>query len=157
MPTISQAQINRLAYKKGVRPEEISSQLQAKGYTSPTTVNEAGITMPGVQSTTPSTPVVPTQPSGSVASILGDMGAGDNFYNQYYQDQLATYNAPIDETAIRKQKESEFQSQIDAINAVYADKLRQERTTGQGRLGSGRAIQARSGLIGSDFGTAQTA
>lgn len=46
MPTISQAEINRLAYKQGVRPEDISSQLQSQGYTAPTTVNEAGITLP---------------------------------------------------------------------------------------------------------------
>lgn len=43
---ISQAEINRLAFKQGVRPEEISSQLQSKGYTAPTTVQEAGITLP---------------------------------------------------------------------------------------------------------------
>lgn len=71
-------------------------------------------------------------------------------------DQWNTYNQVIDETAIRKQKESELQAQIDAINAVYADRKREEMTKGQGRLGSGRALQARSGLIGSDFGAAQT-
>lgn len=46
MPTISQAQINRLAFKQGVRPEDIASQLQSKGYTAPTTVKEAGVTLP---------------------------------------------------------------------------------------------------------------
>lgn len=77
MPTISQAEINRLAFKQGVRPEDISSQLQSKGYTAPTTTQEAGITLPGVQSAPTSAPVSPvaptTQPIGSVSSILGDM------------------------------------------------------------------------------------
>jgi len=159
---ISQAQINRLAFKQGIKPEDITSQLQSKGYTAPATTQEAGVTLPWVQTaptqtpTIPATPAPTTQAVGSVSSILWDMWAGDNFYNQYYQDQLNAYNAPIDEAAIRKQKESEFQAQIDAINAVYADKLRQEKTTSQWRLGSSRALQARSGLIGSDFGAAQT-
>lgn len=38
---ISQAQINRLAFKQGIKPEEITSQLQSKGYTAPTTTQEA--------------------------------------------------------------------------------------------------------------------
>lgn len=157
MPTISQAEINRLKYKSGLSDADINTKLQEKGYTSPTTTQEAGVTLPWFQTTQPTqTTPSPTPTSGSVSSLLGEIGANDAFAQQYYNEQLANYNAPIDENAIRKQKESEFQAQIDAINAVYADKLRQERTTGQGRLGSSRAIQARSGLIGSDFGTAQT-
>ncbi len=49
-----------------------------------------------------------------------------------------------------------YQGQIDATNAVYNDKLNASRVAGQGRLGSSRAIQGRSGLLGSDFGAAQT-
>lgn len=106
----------------------------------------------------PTVPTVPWQPMPwSVASILGEwFWAEEPFITQYTKDQLNSYNQVIDETAIRKQKESELQAQIDAINAVYADRKREEQTKGQGRLGSGRALQARSGLIGSDFGTAQT-
>lgn len=106
----------------------------------------------------PWTPTIPNAPvPWSVSSILGEwFWAEDPFITQYTQDQLNQYNQVIDETAIRKQKESELQAQIDAINAVYADRLRQEQTKWQGRLGSGRALQARSGLLNSDFGTAQT-
>jgi len=43
---ISQAQINRLAFKQGIKPEEITSQLQSKGYTAPTTTQEAVVTLP---------------------------------------------------------------------------------------------------------------
>jgi len=121
---------------------EILAQAQNKGF--------------NVQAAQPWTQNTTAQP-WSVASLLGDwFWAEDPFIQQYTQDQLNQYNQVIDETAIRKQKESELQAQIDAINAVYADRLRQEKTKGQGRLGSGRALQARSGLIGSDFGAAQT-
>lgn len=49
-----------------------------------------------------------------------------------------------------------FQAEIDAQNAIYAQKLKQAQVQGQGRLGSGTAIQARRGLLGSDFGASQT-
>lgn len=158
MATISQAEINRLKYKTWMSDADITAQLQSKGYTLPTTTQEAGVSIPWFQQTTTPTQTntQTTQPTGSVSSILGELGAEDPFINRYTQEQLGLYNTPIDENAIRKQKESEFQAQIDAINAVYADKLRQEKLVGQGRIGSSRAIQARSGLIGSDFGTAQT-
>ena len=63
MPTISQAEINRLAFQQGKKPEDISSQLQSKGFTSPATTQEAGITLPGVQSVPTSAPVSPGAPS----------------------------------------------------------------------------------------------
>lgn len=39
---------------------------------------------------------------------------------------------------------------------MYRDQLNQARIRGQNRLGSGTAMQARGGLLGSDFGSAQT-
>lgn len=83
------------------------------------------------------------------------MSTDEQFINDYIAKQNATYNTPIDETAIRSQKEAEMQSQIDAINKVYADKLNQSRIQGQGRIGTNVSQQARGGLLGSDFGTAQ--
>lgn len=75
-------------------------------------------------------------------------------FGDYYKSQFET---PVDETAIRKASRDRFQAQIDAINQLYNQKLAEAQTQGQGRLGSSRAIQARSGVLGSDFGTAQTA
>lgn len=73
---------------------------------------------------------------------------------------ISTYKdvatAPINEDAIRAKTLETFQKEIDATNAVYADKVREAKVSGMGRIGSGRAIQARSGLLGSDFGAAQT-
>ncbi len=72
------------------------------------------------------------------------------------QRAFSDYNAPIDEETIRANKLAEFQAQIDATKSVYADKLNQARVQWQGRLWSGRALQARSWLLGSDFWQAQT-
>lgn len=62
----------------------------------------------------------------------------------------------VDEAAIRAATLAQFQAEIDATNTLYAEKLRQAKLTGAGRIGSGTAIQARRGLIGSDFGAAET-
>jgi hypothetical protein len=62
---------------------------------------------------------------------------------------------PIDEKEVARRQRKLFQSEIDATNRVYDDMLNQERLAGQGRLGTGRAISARGGLLGSDFGEAQ--
>ncbi len=61
----------------------------------------------------------------------------------------------INEKEIARQQRRLFQAEIDAANRVYDDMLAQERLAGQGRLGTGRAIAARGGLLGSDFGEAQ--
>lgn len=49
-----------------------------------------------------------------------------------------------------------FQSQIDALNQVYAEQKKSEVLAGRNRLGSNTAIEARRGLLGSDFGAAAT-
>lgn len=61
----------------------------------------------------------------------------------------------IDQREIDRRQRKLFQAEIDATNRVYDDMLAQERLAGQGRLGTGRAIAARGGLLGSDFGEAQ--
>lgn len=60
------------------------------------------------------------------------------------------------QASIRSQTLASFQAEIDATNAMYADKLATAKVAGQGRLGSATAEEARGGLLGSDFGTAQT-
>jgi len=62
--------------------------------------------------------------------------------------------AAVDADAIREETRRRFQGSIDAIEATYADLSRQEAVAGQDRVGQTRAVNARSGLIGSDFGAA---
>lgn len=61
----------------------------------------------------------------------------------------------VNEEDIYRGKLKQYQKEIDAVNQLYREKLRVEGIAGQGRLGSGRAIQARSGILGSDFASAQ--
>lgn len=74
-----------------------------------------------------------------------------NSQGNYYKG-LANTN--IDENAIRNNVLNEFQAEIDAQNSIFADKLAQAKVTGAGRIGQTTAINARRGLIGSDFGGA---
>lgn len=61
---------------------------------------------------------------------------------------------PVNEKAIRDQTRKRMQSSIDAINANYANLISQEKVQAQDRSGQTRALNARSGTIGSDFGQA---
>lgn len=77
------------------------------------------------------------------------------------QANLLRVNGADANTAINSADEyrnslSKFQAQIDSTNAIYNDMLNKARIEGQSRLGTNRAEQARGGLLGSDFGTAQT-
>lgn len=65
--------------------------------------------------------------------------------------------AAVDENTIREQTRQRMQSSIDAINANYADLISKEQNAGVDRAGQTRAQNARSGTIGSDFGTAAAA
>lgn len=67
-----------------------------------------------------------------------------------------TATETVDEEAIRRQTRERMQAQIDAINQVYNQKKNEARVQGQGRIGTTTAINARSGLLGSDFGAANT-
>ncbi len=73
-----------------------------------------------------------------------------------YEDFLAG-NSGVDENKLREDTLAEFQRQIDATNKVYADMLAREVRASQGRTGQDTAIQARRGMLGSDFGAAQSA
>lgn len=86
---------------------------------------------------------IPTDTSGTDAQAL--------------RDQLNALNGTApDQNKIYQDTMSRFQAQIDATNKVYNDQLSSARVAGAGRLGQTSAIQARRGLLGSDFGAAQT-
>lgn len=73
-----------------------------------------------------------------------------------YNKTVASGGSVVNEGKIRSDTLRQFQAEIDATNALYADKLNQAKLTGAGRVGSDTAIQARRGLLGSDFGATQT-
>jgi len=104
--------------------------------------------------------VIPGSTTPAQAYKQANLGEGDPYATALGTQAgkaLQVANEPIDETAIYRNKLGLFQGEIDAVNKIYQEKLAQQITQGQGNLGTGRAIQARSGTLGSDFGVAQTA
>ena len=108
---------------------------------------------------TPSPSPASNPAPGSVASI--DLSGtydseAERVQNEWLrQQQQIAGETPNYEQTYQNQVQK-YQAQIDAQNAVYRDMLTKAQTEGQGRIGSNRAIQARSGLLGSDFGSAQS-
>lgn len=124
---------------------------------------------PNPASVTKPAPVVAptvTAPSTTptVGEIYGSAGGGDlgSAYQQEIDRAKAASNMPDpnDPTVaagIRSSILNSFQGEIDAQNSVYGDKLAQAVANGRARLGTNTAIQARSGMLGSDFGAGATA
>ena len=125
----------------------------------------------GVQSIAPSTPTAPattpqvtTPPPPTTTPAQAYKGLNAPTADPYdaalggaVKTAAAAASAAPDESAIYQNKLAMYQAQIDATNKIYADKLAAAKIQGTSDLGSGRAIQARSGTLGSDFGFAQTA
>lgn len=88
--------------------------------------------------------------AGLIPGQNSDLESAYSFQGQMYKDMMN----PVDENKIRSDTQARFQAEIDALNRIYAEKKAQERIAGQGRLGQATAVNARRGLIGSDFGTA---
>lgn len=111
-------------------------------------------TKPVLPDTTP-----PAEKKPTIAQVAGNINIPDYTPDEAYKtigDQYKSVaTAPVDEAAIRTQTRDRLQSQIDAINQVYNQKLSEAKIVGEGRLGTGRATQARSGLLGSDFAAGQ--
>jgi len=62
----------------------------------------------------------------------------------------------VDEAAIREEIRKQQQARIDAINGAFDQMISEAKVRGTDRLGQNRALQSRSGLMGSDFGFSQT-
>jgi murein DD-endopeptidase MepM/ murein hydrolase activator NlpD len=128
-----------------------------------------GTYVPGI-SATPWTPPTQTStnqtalPEETVKQSYGDFITPETAEEKAYRTEMERQQAiaqglateTLDEATIRSNTEKQFQAEIDALNRVYAEKKRQLAVEGQGRVGSATSVQARRGLIGSDFGSAQT-
>lgn len=122
------------------------------GTTLPTASDNAGANLP-----------TPTADATKTIQNFNYQLTPDEIAAQNARNEWLKINAPgsePDKNAIYSGKLTEFQSQIDAINQLYADQLNKalaaQKLTNEKRLGSNRALQARSGMLGSDFGGAQT-
>lgn len=113
----------------------------------------------GNQSPTPAPVASPITPAASPNTTSAGQSAiglsGLNIKTPLSAAEYAAQNAlQIDEQAIRERVRSEQQAQIDAVNAIYDDMVKGQGRVNDANMGSTRAINARSGLIGSDFGNA---
>lgn len=109
----------------------------------------------GATSTASSGGVDPNTPVGTIYNTGDPQNSGvddaENDLENYYKNLGGGSDADIRNNIL-----SQYQGEIDASNAIFAEKLRQAKLTGADRVGSGTAIEARRGLLGSDFGAAQT-
>lgn len=111
--------------------------------TSPTITSPSTSSVSPTPSTPSLAPAAPQPSIGSVSSILSP---------QEYQAKFGA--SKVDEEGIRERIRLENQARIDAINATYDAMISERKVVNEGNLGSTRAVNARSGLIGSDFGNA---
>lgn len=124
------------------------------------------------QNNTPTHEIYAT-PSGSGSQGTNDTTVGDAYKGlipgtdnsqdaayDMYGNILKDQTQPYDENTIRQNTMNRFQSEIDALNRMYAEKkaaqLKRDTLAGEGRLGQNAAINARRGLLGSDFGASAT-
>lgn len=73
--------------------------------------------------------------------------------DKFYQNE-ASGTPNVDEAKIRSDTLAQFQAEIDSTNALFANKLKEAKALGEGRIGTATAVQGRHGLLGSDFGNA---
>lgn len=118
-----------------------------------------GVYHPATTTVAPQSPASAAPTAGQIYSGLGEdpaLAAAYDAQGKLIQDT----QAPIDEAAIRANTVAKFQKEIDALDRYYAsvkaDRIAAETRLNQGRLGVDTAVQARRGLIGSDFGNAAT-
>lgn len=145
--------------KYGPQTQAAYNNLIGQGYT----YNNGAFTKPTTTTTT-NTPPATTSTTATAGSVMGTgkfaTPGYDSSYDTGLNNAIDTYgntaNTPIDENAIRTNTLGKFQAEIDATNALYAQKLAEAKVQGNSRLGSSAAIQGRRGLLGSDFGAALT-
>lgn len=108
------------------------------------------------------TTVTPTAVPGSTQDAIVKAGLYNDYLTpqerqtlndtQAYQTSVATQ--VLDPNAEFQNSLKNYQSQIDSINSMYADRINQARIQGQGRIQSRQFAQGRSGQIGSGVGEA---
>lgn len=140
-------------YKKEVRIDG-----QGNSYTVDIAQPQAATT-PAASTPAPAAGPIENPTIGSVygSSNAGEYNSTSNEYESYLKDPTTFLASKgLSETDVRNKSLAAMQAQIDATNSYYSTKLNEARRQGQGRLGSSTAIQARRGLLGSDFGGALT-
>lgn len=89
----------------------------------------------------------------------GDMAGGNGTTADYYNGLDITAPNEAEQSAIREKTRQDLQTQLDAIDEMYAGLITGEQSAGNERLKSGlgktRAFASRSGILDSPIGAAQ--
>lgn len=98
----------------------------------------------------------------SIMDILkGLQNPSNSEIDSVINNRIAKYkqesDTPIDEETVRKSFRDRIQGQLDAINQTYSSLLANTRLKGENNKGINRAINARSGMLGSTFGASTDA
>lgn len=148
----------------------VSSGSLSKQMTPATPVQQAPTQTPFVtrQPSPVQTPVAPNVPTPTptigqtyqnfvAPSISKEQEAEEKALGLQTREAKKLANSTVNQSEIFDNVMSRYQAEIDAINQIYAQTASEARQQGLGTLGSTRAIQARSGLLGSDFASSQNA
>lgn len=111
--------------------------------------------MTATPAATPTPQPTTKQTIAEKASLIPDAPKEDPAMTAYYNEQKQTMQTPVDERAVREQIRQRYNSQFESLRLAAAQKIADERKLGEGRLGSARATQARSGTLGSNFAGAE--
>lgn len=90
----------------------------------------------------------------TISSMYGSVSPTDQSVIDAANSYKGVATTPVDEQSIRNNVMNNLQSEIDATNKVYVQKLADAQMQAKNLAGSTTAANARAGLIGSDFGTA---
>jgi hypothetical protein len=123
------------------------------GQTVPTTAvnTPAPAATPAVGTITPGVTTQPYTGLGGMTGNIKDIYGDASFYNDR-NAWLASQG--ITEDAEKANLVDEMQRQINASNALYAEKLRQAKVAGDARLGGTMARNQSRGAVGGSFGSA---
>ena len=109
--------------------------------------------------TVPTTPTAPTTPTtiADRASLIPDsqMTTTDPALSAYYKEQADSMSKPIDEAKMREEIRQRYNDQFESLRLAALQKKNDVYKEGEGRMGSARALQARSGVLGSNFAGAE--
>lgn len=128
-------------YNRYSQTQGTADQINTKGFVSAYKLNPDGTPVGGIPSLGESTPVAPTE------------SALEKAQREHYE---GLNKSQPNEEQIRADIRKRMQGTIDAIDMEYQNLFAIENQNAQDRLGQTRAVNSRSGLMGSDIGQSNT-
>lgn len=150
MPTYQY--IDKLGKMKSVNASDPTSAISAASDIDPTSGVQLMKGAPVQDSVV--APIETPKTSSELYGASDLYGTSDDELNDAYDARAKAYAYPSSES-LRESAIQRFQQEIDAVNEIYRQKKAEAKEAGLGRIGSAGAIQARRGLLESDFAGAQ--